>query len=91
MTDLEKVLKNSLHNFKKAEEVCKQFCCNTIILTATTFERVSKNYSESKGNMIDKIYKVEVVIDGRVVFEHYGKDANEMNNQYLLALGMCEG
>nr|DAF32173.1 MAG TPA: hypothetical protein [Caudoviricetes sp.] len=91
MTDLEKVLKNSLHNFKKAEQVCKQFCCNTIILTATTFERVSKNYSESKGNMIDKIYKVEVVIDGRVVFEHYGKDAKEMNNQYLLALNMCEG
>ena len=91
MTDLEKVLKNSLHNFKKVNEVCKQFCCNTIILTAETFERVSKNYSESKGNMIDRIYKVQVIIDGRTVFEHYGKDANKMNNQYLLALNMCEG
>lgn len=90
MTDLEKVLKNSLHNFKKVEECCKQFCCNTIILTATTFERVSKNYSESKGNMIDKIYRVIVTIDGETRFEHYGKDAKEMNNQYLLALDMCE-
>lgn len=92
MTDLEKVLKNSLdNNFKKTKEVCKQFCCNTIILSAETYERVSKNQSESKGNMITKIYKVEVVIDGRVVFEHYGKDAKEMNNQYLLALDMCQG
>ena len=92
MTDLEKVLKNSLNvNFKKTEEVCKQFCCNTIILTAETFERVRKNYSESNGNIIKKIYKVEVVIDGQTVFEHYGKNANEMNNQYLIALEMCRG
>lgn len=91
MTDLEKVLKNSLRNYTKVAETCKQFCCNTIILTAETFERTSKNCSESSGNMINKIYKVEVVIDGRTVFEHYGKDANEMNNQYLLALDMCRG
>ena len=92
MTDLEKVLKNSLNvNYKKTEEVCKQFCCNTIILTAETFERVSKNYSESNGNIIKKIYKVEVVIDGQTVFEHYGKNANEMNKQYLIALEMCRG
>ena len=90
MTDLEKVLKNSLHNYKKVKETCKQFCCNTIILTAETFERVSKNHSESNANIINKIYKVEVVIDGETVFEHYGKDANEMNNQYLLALDMCQ-
>lgn len=92
MTDLEKVLKNSLDtNYKKTKEVCKQFCCNTIILTAETFERANKNNSESNGNMIRKIYKVEVVIDGRTVFEHYGKDANEMNKQYLIALDMCQG
>ena len=92
MTDLEKVLKNSLkNNFKKTEEMCKQFCCDTIILSAETFERVSKNYSESDGNIIKKIYKVEVVIDGQTVFEHYGKNANEMNNQYLIALEMCKG
>ena len=92
MTDLEKVLKNSLNvNFKKTEEVCKEFCCNTIILTAETFERVRKNCSESNGNIIKKIYKVEVVIDGQTVFEHYGKNANEMNKQYLIALEMCRG
>ena len=92
MTDLEKVLKNSLNvNYKKTKEVCKQFCSNTIILTAETFERVRKNYSESNGNVIKKIYKVEVVIDGNTVFEHYGKNANEMNNQYLIALEMCRG
>ena len=92
MTDLEKVLKSSLNtNFKKTEELCKQFCCNTIILTAETFERVRKNYSESNGNVIKKIYKVEVVIDGQTVFEHYGKNANEMNKQYLIALEMCRG
>ena len=92
MTDLEKVLKNSLNaNYKKTEVVCKQFCCNTIILTAETFERIIKNYSESNGNVIKKIYKVEVVIDGYTVFEHYGKNANEMNEQYLLALEMCRG
>lgn len=92
MTDLEKVLKNSLDaNYKKTKEVCKQFCCNTIILTAETFERINKNNSESNGNMIRKIYKVEVIIDGRTVFEHYGKDANEMNKQYLIALDMCQG
>ena len=92
MTDLEKVLKNTLNvNFKKTNSVCKQFCCNTIILTAETFERVRKNYSESNGNIIKKIYKVEVVIDGQTVFEHYGKNANEMNNQYLIALEMCRG
>ena len=92
MTDLEKVLKNSLNgNFKKTEEVCKQFCCNTIILTAQTFERIRKNYLESNGNIIKKIYKVEVVIDGQTVFEHYGKNANEMNNKYLIALEMCKG
>ena len=90
MTDLEKVLKNSLYNYKKTNEVCKLFCCKTIILTATTFERVTKNYSESNGNMINKIYKVDVVIDGEIVFEHYGKDAKEMNNKYLLALDMCQ-
>ena len=44
MTDLERVLKNSLHNFKSTKETCKKFCNNTIVLTATTFERVSKNY-----------------------------------------------
>ena len=92
MTDLEKVLKNSLNaNYKKTEEVCKEFCCNTIILTAETYVRISKKYSESKGNMINKIYKVEVVIDGQTVFEHYGKNANEMNKQYLIALEMCKG
>ena len=92
MTDLEKVLKNNLNvNFKKTKEVCKQFCCNTIILTAETYDRISKNYSESKGNVINKIYKVEVVIDGQTVFERYGKNANEMNNQYLIALEMCRG
>ena len=92
MTDLEKVLKNSLNvNFKKTEEVCKEFCCNSIILTAETFERVRKNHSESNGNVIKKIYKVEVVIDGQTVFEHYGKNANEMNKQYLIALEMCRG
>ena len=92
MTDLEKVLKNSLNaNFKKTEEICKQFCCNTIILSAETFERVRKNYSESNGNIIKKIYKVEVVIDGQTVFEHYGKNANYMNKQYLIALEMCRG
>ena len=91
MTDMEKVLKHSLHNYKKTTETCKQFCCNTIILTAETYVRISKNYSESKGNMINKIYKVEVVIDGQTVFEHYGKNANEMNNQYLIALEMCRG
>lgn len=90
MTDLEKVLKNSLPNFKNTKEICKKFCNDTIVLTATTFERVSKNYSESKGNMIDKIYRVIVTIDGQTRFEHYGKDANEMNNQYLLALDMCQ-
>ena len=63
MTDLEKVLKNSLHNFKSTKETCKKFCNNTIVLTATTFERVSKNYSESNGNMIDKIYRVIVTIE----------------------------
>ena len=90
MTDLEKVLKNSLNvNYKKTKEVCKQFCCNTIILTAETFERVRKNYSESNGNVIKKIYKVEVVIDGHTVFEHYGKNAVEMNTQYLIALELC--
>ena len=76
MTDMEKVLKNSLHNYKK---------------TAETFARVSKSNSESKGNMINKIYKVEVVIDGQTVFEHYGKNADEMNKQYLVALEMCRG
>lgn len=91
MTDLEKVLKSSLKNYKKTKEVCKQFCCNTIILTAETFERINKNYSESNGNKINNIYKVEVVIDGRTVFEHYGKDAKEMNKQYLIALDMCQG
>ena len=92
MTDLEKVLKNSLNaNYKKTKEICKQFCCNTIILTAETFERISKNNSESNRNVARKIYKVEVVIDGRTVFEHYGKDANEMNKQYLIALDMCQG
>ena len=92
MTDLEKVLKNSLNaNYKKTEVVCKQFCCNTIILTAETFERIRKNYSESNGNVIKKIYKVEVVIDGQTVFEHYGKNVNEMNKQYLIALEMCRG
>lgn len=90
MTDLEKVLKNSLHNYKKVKETCNQFCCNTIILTAETFERVSKNHSESNTNIINKIYKVEVVIDGETVFEHYGKDADAMNNQYLVALDMCQ-
>ena len=90
MTDLEKVLKNSLYNFKKTKEVKKNFCGNTIVLAATTFERVSKNYTESNGNMIDKIYRVIVTIDGETRFEHYGKDANEMNNQYLLALDMCK-
>lgn len=92
MTDLETVLKNTLKvNFKKTEVMCKQFCCNTIILTAETFERVRKNYSESNGNIIKKIYKVEVVIDGQTVFEHYGKNASEMNKQYLIALEMCRG
>ena len=92
MTDLEKVLKNSLNiNYKKTEEVCKQFCCNTIILSAETFERVRKNYSESNGNIIKKIYKVEVVIDGQTVFEHYGNKADEMNKQYLIANEKCKG
>lgn len=90
MTDLEKVLKNSLHNFKSEKETCRKFCNNTIVLTATTFERVSKDYSESWGNIINKIYRVIVTIDGEIRFEHYGKDANEMNNQYLLALDMCQ-
>lgn len=90
MTDLEKVLKNSLHNFQNTKETCKKFCDDTIVLTATTFERIYKNYSESNGNMINKIYSVLVTIDGEVRFEHYGKDANEMNNQYLLALDMCQ-
>ena len=40
--------------------------------------------------MIDKIYRVLVTIDGETRFEHYGKDTNEMNNQYLLALDMCQ-
>ena len=91
MTDMEKVLKRNLCYFKKVDESCKQFCCNTIILTAETFVRVSKSQSESKGNMTDKIYKVEVVIDGQTVFEHYGKNADEMNKQYLIALEMCIG
>ena len=92
MTDLEKVLKSSLNkNYKKTKEVCKQFCCNTIILTAETFERINKNDSESNGNKINKIYKVEVVIDGRTAFEHYGKDVKEMNDKYLVALDMCKG
>ena len=92
MTDLEKVLKSSLNkNYKKTKEVCKQFCCNTIILTAETFERINKNYSESNDKKKKKIYKVEVVIDGQTVFEHYGKNADEMNNQYLIALEMCRG
>lgn len=30
MTDLERVLKNSLHNFKSTKETCKKFC-NKII------------------------------------------------------------
>ena len=91
MTDMEKVLKRKLCQFKKVDETCKQFCCNTIILTAETFVRVSKGQTESKCNMIDKIYKVEVVIDGQSVFEHYGKNSVEMNNQYLIALEMCKG
>ena len=91
MTDMKKVLKRKLCYFKKVDVTCKQFCCNTIILTAETFARVSKSNSESEGNMINKIYKVEVVIDGQTVFEHYGKNANEMNNQYLIALEMCKG
>ena len=41
--------------------------------------------------MNDKIYKVEVVIDGQTVFEKYGKNSDEMNNQYLIALEMCKG
>ena len=89
MTDMEKVLKRKLCYFKKVDETCKQFCCNTIILTAETFVRVRKGQSESKCNMCDKIYKVEVVIDGQTVFEHYGKNSDEMNNQYLIALEMC--
>ena len=96
MTDLEKVLKNSLHNYKKVKETCKQFCCNTIILTAETYEKISDtkeiyNHGGYGTNRANKIYKVEVVIDGRTVFEHYGKDAKEMNNKYLLALDMCQG
>ena len=91
MTDMEKVLKRNLCNFKKVDVTCKQFCCNTIILTAETYKRISKNYSESKGNVINKIYKVEVVIDGQIVFEHYGKNADEMNKHYLIALEMCKG
>ena len=58
MTDLEKVLKNSLNaNYKKTKEICKQFCCNTIILTAETFEMVRNNYSESNGNVIKRFIK----------------------------------
>ena len=79
MTDLEKVLKNSLHNFKNTKETCKKFCNNTIVLTATTFERVSKNYSESNGNMMDKIYRVIVTIDGQTRFEHYGSVSKDKN------------
>ena len=60
-------------------------------MTAETFVRVSKGQTESKGNMNDKIYKVEVVIDGQTVFEKYGKNSDEMNNQYLIALEMCKG
>lgn len=90
MTDLEKVLKNSLNNFKKTKEVKKSFCENAIVLNASTYERTSKAYSESRANMIDKIYSVIVTIDDVVRFEHYGKDAKEMNNQYLLALEMCQ-
>lgn len=91
MTDMEKVLKNSLVNFKKTKETCKQFCCDTIFLTAETYERVSKSNSDSNCNTINKIYRVEVVIDGRIVFERLGKNANEMNNHYLRALDMCQG
>ena len=91
MKDMEKVLKRKICYFKKEKETCKQFCCNTIILTAETFVRVRKRQTESKSNMTDKIYKVDVTIDGRTVVEHDGKNADEMNNQYLIALEMCRG
>ena len=96
MTDLEKVLKNNLHNYKKVKETNRLFCCNTIILIAETYEKISdgKEIYKHGGhgiNFCNKIYKVEVIIDGETVFERYGKDANEMNKNYLLALDMCQG
>lgn len=90
-TDMEKVLKNSLVNFKKTKETCKQFCCNTIVLSAETYVRTHRAKSDSLANSINKIYRVEVIIDGDTVFEHYGKNPEEMNKQYLLALDMCQG
>ena len=56
------------------------------------YKKFSTNqfHYDSNGNMIDKIYRVLVTIDEETRFEHYGKDANEMNNQYLVALDMCQ-
>mgnify|MGYP000739547252 CR=1 FL=1 len=40
--------------------------------------------------MKDKIYRIIVTIDGQTRIEQYGKDANEMNIQYIVALEMCQ-
>lgn len=94
MTDMEKVLKrNAEAKGKIISQKTLDFCCNSIFLVATTYKlpKTEFAYRGYNGNQIEKVYCVEVIIDGITRYERWGKDKNEMNQIYLDQKMYCEG
>lgn len=80
MTDMERVLKRNVGKVISQKTI--KYCNNTVCLVATTYEYMMGRV-ESRYNTVKKIYSIEVIANGNVVLERFGKDKDEMNKVYL--------
>lgn len=79
------------HTGEMINEQTKNFCFESIVLIARTYKmkRDENEYNCSYAKNAEKIYNVEVVVDGRTVHEYFGVDAELANKDWKNWKAIC--
>lgn len=89
MTGEQRVLKE--HRGQLISERTNTFCFESIVIVARTYKmkQDNKKYNCAYANNAQKIYNVEVIVDGRTVHEFYSVNTELANNDWKNWKAIC--
>lgn len=90
MNGEQRILKENLG--KMISEKTNTFCFESIVLIARTYkmkECENKYNNCTYAKNAEKIYNVEVIVDGRTVHEYFGVDADIANKDWKKWKAIC--
>lgn len=87
--DIEGVIKRAYEDKEYMEVINRKtfdFCFETICLTCETFTHYVPRVVSKR-----KFYRVELVVDGELIAEFFGKDKDSMNDNFMKLKRHCKG